>query len=303
MKREREMQMNLDNPSKNARLLMRSSVDESLRLQNEVFCSQLLADIKNHPLFRSPAIDTLKSGTFDKVTLRDVHLDFRHGGVQIFTDAIVMAQFHTRQLEHRLGAKGKMAPRFLLALNLLDEFGFRPGRGESKNERYRGNPLLSHPLLFDSMLEEFGVDDIARDSFLVSPAARELRGSFEAAFGNFWNLLVLLVVAEEIAMVYSPVMRQAASIVGINVEDGYYMVHGSSEDATADAFDDDHQRDAFEILVCTIEPTQYAEIRAVAMNCCMLWDSFWHAQTVRLPKELSLCPAGVAESRFKERRG
>jgi hypothetical protein len=283
-----EMQINLENPSENARLLMRSSVNESLRLQNEVFCSQLLHDIKSHPLFRNPAVDALKSGAFDKATLRDVHLDFRHGGVQIFTDAIVMAQFHTRQLEPRLGAKGKMAPRFLLALNLLDEFGFRPGSGESKNERYRGNPLLSHPLLFDAMLEEFGVDDFARDSFLESQAARQLRASFEGAFGDFWSLLVLLVVAEEIAMVYSPAMRRATSMVGVNVEHGYYMVHGSSEDTSATAFDDDHQRDAFEILLCTIEPHQYAEIRAVAMDCCTLWDYFWRAQMVRLPKEASL---------------
>lgn len=283
-----EMQINLDNPSENARLLMRSSVDESLLLQNEVFCSQLLHDIKSHPLFRNPAVDALQSGAFDKATLADVHLDFRHGGVQIFTDAIVMAQFHTRQLEPRLGAKGKMAPRFLLALNLLDEFGFRPGSGESKNERYRGNPLLSHPLLFDAMLEEFGVDEFARDSFLESQAARQLRASFEGAFGDFWSLLVLLVVAEEIAMVYSPAMRRATSMVGVNVEHGYYMVHGSSEDTSATAFDDDHQRDAFEILLCTIEPHQYAEIRAVAMDCCMLWDYFWRAQMVRLPKEASL---------------
>jgi hypothetical protein len=283
-----EMQMNLDNPSKNARLLMRSSIDDALRLKNEVFCTQLLCDIKSHPLFRNPAIDALKSGTFDKATLRDVHLDFRHGGVQIFTDAIVMAQFHTRQLEHRLGAKGKMASRFLLALNLLDEFGFCPGSGESKNERYRGNPLLSHPLLFDAMLEEFGVDDLVRDSFLESQAAKALRGSFEGAFGNFWSLLVLLVVAEEIAMVYSPAMRRATRMVGVNVEHGYYMVHGSSEDASATAFDDDHQRDAFEILTCTIEPHQYAEIRAVAMDCCTLWDCFWRAQMVRLPRALSM---------------
>lgn len=283
-----EQQISLDNPSKNARLLMKSSVDEVLRLQNELFCNQLLRDIKSHSLFRNPAIDALQSGTFDKVTLRDVHLDFRHGGVQIFTDAIVMAQFHTRQLEHRLGAKGKMAARFLLALNLLDEFGFRPGCGESKNERYRGNPLLSHPVLFDAMLEEFGVDDLVRDSFLESQAARELRGSFEGAFGDFWSLLVLLVVAEEIAMVFSPAMRRATRMVGVNVEHGYYMVHGSSEDTSATAFDDDHQRDAFEILLCTIAPHQYAEIRAVAMDCCRLWDCFWRAQMVRLPKELSM---------------
>jgi len=279
---KKEMKMSLDNPSKSARLLMRSSVDESLRLQNEVFCNQLLRDIKSHPLFRNPAIDALKFGAFDKATLRDVHLDFRHGVVQIFTDAIVMAQFHTRQLEHRLGAKGKMASRFLLGLNLLDEFGFCPGYGEDNTERYRGNPLLSHPLLFDAMLEEFNVDDLVRDYFLKSEAAKELRSSIEVAFGDLWSLLVLLVAGEEVVLVYTPAMRRAARMVGVNVEHGYYMAHGSSEDSEVAAFDDDHQRDALEILICTIEPHQYAKVRAVAMDYCTLWDCFWREQMRRL---------------------
>ena len=38
-----------------------------------------------------------------------------------------MAQYQTKQLEPRLHAGAKMFPRFLLSLNIFDEFGFRPG--------------------------------------------------------------------------------------------------------------------------------------------------------------------------------
>ena len=47
--------------------------------------------------------------------------------MQTFTDALLMAQFQTKQLEPRLHAGAKMFPRFLLSLNIFDEFGFRPG--------------------------------------------------------------------------------------------------------------------------------------------------------------------------------
>lgn len=283
-----KMKISLDNPSKNARLLIRNSVDEFIWLQNKVFCSQLLLDIKSHPLFRNPAIDALKSGAFDKATLKDVHIDVWYAIIQNFIDAIMMAQFQARQLEYRFGAKGKMAARFLLGLNLLDELGFFPGSGADNHERFCGNPLLSHPMLFDAVLKDLGVNDFELKHHLYGQAARELRSSFEVASGDFYNLLLLLVVTEESAMVHIPAMRQAAYRVGVDVDKGYYKVHGSSEDTEVTAFDDDHQRDALEILISTIEPHQYAKIRAVAMDYCTLWDCFWHEQMARLPKEVSL---------------
>lgn len=152
---------------------MRDSILEALRVENEAFKAALLQEIKNHPFSRNRAIAALNSGAFDKVTLRDIHLDFCCAGVRGFTDAILIAQFHTRQLEDRLGTKGKMASRFLLTLNILDEFGFLPGCGE--DDYYLGNPMMSHLLLFDAVLDELGADDATRDSFIASLAARNIR--------------------------------------------------------------------------------------------------------------------------------
>lgn len=275
------MEVKLSNPRAIAKQIMRDSIPEALRVENEAFFAALLQKIKNHPFSRNPAIAALNSGAFDKVALRDIHLDFHYAGVQVFTDAILMAQFHTRQLENRLGTKGKMASRFLLTLNIFDEFGFLPGCGE--DDYYLGNPMMSHPVLFDAVLNELGADASVRKSFIASLAARNIQGCFLNAFADFWSLLAILAVAEEEVMLFSPAMREATKAVGVDVSHGYYMVHGSSDDAQTNGFDDDHQNDVLYILVHTAQPQQYAHIRSAAMNFCALWDAFWHKQMERLP--------------------
>lgn len=275
-------QVKLGNPREIAKQIMSKGIPEAVRVENEAFFAALLDDIKNHPMSHNRAIAALNAGAFDKAALRDIHLDFRYAGVQVFTDAILMAQFHTRQLESRLGAIAKMTSRFLLTLNVLDEFGFLPGCG--KNNYYLGNPMMSHPLLFEGLLDDLGANDTMRDSFVASQAAREIRACFEEAFGDFWSLLAILAVAEEEVILFSPPMRQAAKAVGVNVEGGYYMVHGSSADVETNGYDDDHQGDVLYILVHTAQPQQYAQIYSTAMNFCELWDRFWHKQMERLPK-------------------
>lgn len=274
------MEVKLDNPRAIAKQIIRDSIPEALRVENEAFFAALLQEIKNHPISLNPAIVALNCGAFNKVALRDIHLDFHYAGVQVFTDAILMAQFHTRQLENRLGIKSKMASRFLLTLNILDEFGFLPGYGE--DNYYLGNPMMSHPLLFDAVLDELGADAGVRNSFITSLAARNLRACFLNAFDDFWSLLAILAVAEEEVMLFSPAMRQATKAVGVDVSHGYYMVHGSSDDDQTNGKDDDHQGDILYILIHTAEPQQYTTIRSAAMNFCELWDLFWHRQMERL---------------------
>ena len=122
------MEVKRSNPRAIAKQIMRDSIPEALRVENEAFFAALLQEIKNHPFSRNPAIAALNSGAFDKVALRDIHLDFHYAGVQVFTDAILIAQFHTRQLENRLGTKGKMASRFLLTEGGAQPIKRAPGR-------------------------------------------------------------------------------------------------------------------------------------------------------------------------------
>ena len=121
------MEVKRSNPRAIAKQIMRDSILEALRVENEAFKAAVLQEIKNYPFSRNRAIAALNSGAFDKVTLRDIHLDFCYSGVRGFTDAILMA-FHTRQLENRLGTKGKMASRFLLTEGGAQPIKRAPGR-------------------------------------------------------------------------------------------------------------------------------------------------------------------------------
>ena len=143
--------------------------------------------------------------------------------------------------------------------------------------------MMSHPLLFDAVLDELGADDAARNSFIASPAARNIRACFENAFADFWSLSAILAVAEEEVMLFSPAMREATKAVGVDISRGYYMIHGSSDDAQTNGFDDDRQNDVLYILVHTAQAQQYAHIYSAGMNFCALWDVFWHKQMERLP--------------------
>jgi hypothetical protein len=62
------------------------------------FLKELRAEISNHPVSTHPAIQLLNDGVIDKETLKHIHLEYRHAIVQVFTDALLMAQFQTKQL-------------------------------------------------------------------------------------------------------------------------------------------------------------------------------------------------------------
>ncbi|MDP7914120.1 hypothetical protein QWJ04_19570, partial [Acinetobacter baumannii] len=97
------------------------------------------------------------------------HLEYRHAIVQIFTDALLKAQFLTKQLEPKLHSGAKMFPRVLLSLNILDEFGFRPGL--DKDNYYLGNPEYAHYPLYEDLLNDYGLTEADRRNYKPSKIA------------------------------------------------------------------------------------------------------------------------------------
>ena len=79
--------------------------------KNSNFLTHLRAKIAKHPVSHHPAIDTLNNGEINKEDLK-IHLEYRHAIVQTFTDALLMAQFQTKQLEPRLHAGAKCSRVF-----------------------------------------------------------------------------------------------------------------------------------------------------------------------------------------------
>ena len=118
----------LQAPRQKAIAAMRASLSPEQWERNAQFVAQLRQEIAQHPVSRHPAIARLNSGTVRREAMEQIHLEYRHAIVQSFTDALLAAQMQSRQLEPRLAPGSKMAGRFLLTLNVLDEFGFRPGQ-------------------------------------------------------------------------------------------------------------------------------------------------------------------------------
>ncbi len=267
------MHTDIDHPRKVAIENLKKSVPQTLWETNEQFIHQLKISIKNHSLAHNPMISLLNSGQISLHEIQKIHLEYRHAIVQIFTDALLMAQYQARQLEPRLPAGSKMIARFLLTLNVLDEFGFQPNVGSTNY--YQGNPAYAHYPLFEKVLNELDISREARTQYCPSAIAVEVRQYLEQNYDSYISVVALLAIAEQQVILYSPPLRQATKSVGLNVEDGYYYVHGISTDHTAQAADDDHEDDLWFILMQACTPEIYPSLSSICMHYCDLWNSFW----------------------------
>ncbi|AZC08386.1 hypothetical protein DKE48_015740 [Acinetobacter nosocomialis] len=256
---------------------MKNSISAQQWEENLQFLKQLRNRIAHLPVSHHPAIEILNNGYLDKQTLTRIHLEYRHAIVQIFTDALLQAQFLTKQLEPKLHSGAKMFPRVLLSLNILDEFGFRPGLG--KDNYYLGNPEYAHYPLYEDLLNDYGLSEDDRRNYKPSKIADQVRTFLEASYDSYMNVVALLAVAEEEVILFSPPLRQATKFVNIDVEGGgYYHVHGVSTDETAEAADDDHQDDLWFALAQAITKDDYESLTKLCLDYCALWTEFWDAQ-------------------------
>nr|WP_218955264.1 iron-containing redox enzyme family protein [Acinetobacter sp. 10FS3-1] len=255
---------------------MQASVDAATWEKNLKFIEYIKAKIAEHKVAHHPAIGILNSGKLGKEAMKLIHLEYRHAIVQIFTDALLMAQFQTKQLEPRLAPGSKMYPRVLLSLNILDEFGFRPGF--DKDNYYKGNPAYAHYPLYEDMVDEFNVTIEERTTFQPSAISDQVRAALEESYVDYKLVAALLAVAEEEVILYSPPLRQATKALGIDVSTGYYFVHGVSSDAEAEAADDDHEEDLWLILAQACTEQDYDYITEACLKYCDLWSQFWDKQ-------------------------
>lgn len=268
--------VDLDSPRLKAIAGMQASVDAATWEKNLKFIENLKAKIAEHTVAHHPAIEVLNNGGLGKEALKLIHLEYRHAIVQIFTDALLMAQFQTKQLEPQLAPGSKMYPRVLLSLNVLDEFGFRPGF--DKDNYYKGNPDYAHYPLYEDIVDEFNVSNEERTAYQPSLISDQVRTFLEESYADYKLVSALLAVAEEEVILYSPPLRQATKALGIDVSSGYYFVHGVSSDAEAEAADDDHEEDLWLILAQACTEQDYDYLTDACLKYCDLWSQFWDKQ-------------------------
>lgn len=275
----------LNNPRLQALNIMKGTVPKSAWERNEIFTKNLRNKLSQHPINNHPAINALNSQKINKETLQEIHLDYRHAIVKVFTDALTMAMTQTRQLEPRLPAGAKLAPRFLLTLNALDEFGFRPELDSSNY--YSGNPAFAHYPLYEDVLKELGLSKSAIEQFTPSQLARKLLHFLEASFSDYTSIITLLAVAELQVIIFSPPLRKATEFHSLDVNSGYYFVHGTSTDHDTAAADDDHEEDLWNALHQACTETDYNRLEATALEYMNLWNEFWNEQLSRINSKVA----------------
>ena len=235
----------MDQIRQNAVKEMIASVGEKKWNKNMEFLQVLISSVKDHKINQHPIVSKMSSCEYSLQEMQTIHMEYR-AIVHIFTDALLMAQYQSRKVENVMKPGSKAYARFLLTLNTLDEFGFYYKIGEPCN--FQGTPQRSHLILFEDLMTDLSITDEDREVFVPSPVTQKLKECFLAAYNDYPLLLTLLAIAEEIVMIFSPVMRLNTGALGIPVQEGYYQVHGVSDDEENNACDDFHQNDLWLIL-------------------------------------------------------
>ena len=124
-------------------------------------------------------------------------------------------------------------------------------------------------------MSDLSITDLDRQLFEPSAMTLKLKECFLAAYDDYPLLLTLLAIAEEIVMIFSPVMRLNTGAVGIAVEQGYYQVHGVSDDEENNACDDFHQNDLWLILAQGAGGFDKQSLKTNTQEFIDLWDAFW----------------------------
>ncbi len=261
--------LQVNDPRKSGREAIQSSVPAELWSQNLDFSQRLLEMVNKHPIMQHPIIAELDAGQHDLVAQRFFHLEFRHAFAQIFTDGLICAMLTSSQLEPRLGAVGKVAARFLLQLNVLDELGFQPNAADSND--YAGNPQLSHYVQFDATLNQLGITPADLRDFRPSEPAIACRATFEGNYQDHALLATVLAISESVFTKFcGPWAKNVGAKTGIDVSDGYHSIHVEQD---GKFIDDDHSEDAWYVFRQAVTPDRYEEI----MNKANTWLDTWTA--------------------------
>jgi hypothetical protein len=256
------------NPRQAARQAIIQSVPKDIWAQNKAFMNELNKHIEGHRILKHPLIELMNKGTFDEKSIRQFHLEFGYAFAQIFTDAVLQAMGTCAQLERRLGPKGKMASRFMLQLNMLDELGFEQPDG--KTQGYAGDPNESHYVKFHETLSQLGVTHENMLAYQASPFAIACRQTFESTYRDHVSLTCVLACAESCFDVFAgPWARNTGSKTKVKVEGGYHSIHVLDE--SGHGIDDEHSEDMWFVFCQAVTPDRYSEMRSNTH----LWVDTW----------------------------
>lgn len=248
---------------------IRMSIDDRQWSENIKFVELLKETIIKHPVNTHPMIDRLDSGAVNKESLAKINLEYRHAIAQIFTDALLMAQYQARHLEQRLAPGAKSYPRFILGLKVFDEFKFN---ANSLNDL--ANPEQGYYPLFEKILDKLDVGSIARKVYMPSKAAKKVRHYLEDSFYDYTSTIALLAVVEVMAMSFRKSLYNAFNALQLNVDE-------LCKDKLINnvyALDQDQENDLWLALAQACTKEEFISIYELCLKYCELWEKFWDVQ-------------------------
>jgi hypothetical protein len=262
--------LDISHPRKSSREIIQNSVDADIWAKNAAFRQKLMTMIDSHAIMKHPIINELNSGNFTLEQQQFFHLEFKHAFAQIFTDALLQLMFTTSQLESRLGAKAKVAARFLLQLNVLDELGFV---ADSNQNGYCGNPNLAHYVQFSETLKQLNISQDAINAYKPSAEAHACRKTFENQYSNHTTLACILAISETVFTVFcGPWSKSVGISANMDVSSGYHSIHIEQDDGGF--IDDDHSEDAWIVLQQAITPNDYDSLVNLSKSWLDTWETF-----------------------------
>lgn len=253
----------------NAIDLIKKSLPAEQWQSNADKVTQLRLQLQQHRLFNHPMIRILSEDKLSLTAVQAIHLEYQHSIVEIFTDALLMTQFQAKQLDDKLFASIKMFARFLITFNILDEFGFTFKLDQQIT------PLNAHFCLFKGVLKELNISEETVRIYEYAPESVSLRNFLEQSYDNYAQLALLLAVGEQQVITFSPPLRKSFEQLGFATNQGYYHVHGVTQDTTIQAADDLHEDDLWILLIQAFSFYDEQEFEQAAIKYCDLWEQFW----------------------------
>ncbi|MCF9033685.1 hypothetical protein [Acinetobacter nectaris] len=251
--------------------LLKKSIPLTIWNESKENLDHLKEEILAHPLFKHSIIEKLNNANYSLEKIQDIHLEYQHSIVEIFTDALLMAQFQAKQLDPKIFPTIKMYPRFLIAFNINDEFGL-----SSENNSYQNTPLNAHFCLFHRVLHDLKISKNKIDDYKCSSESNNVRLFLESTYSDYIKIVLALAIAEQQVITFSPPLKEAVKGLNIPTNEGYYDVHGTTDDTSISAADDLHEEDLWLLLNHSLHLTNFSEIRETALKYCDLWYEFWN---------------------------
>lgn len=241
------------------RQLIRDTVDPALWTRNEAFTRALVSDtILAHRLHRHPILQAWENGEFTLRGIQLVHTEVRAAFLEAFSESLLRLMQTASQLEPTLGYRAKLAARFLVQLNVLDEIGFKI---DGSDGRALGHPSFAHYWLLADAMRTLGLDEADWRAHTPSPEARATRATLDENQNDHLRLAVLLACIETVFMpYYGPWAKNSIRVCPALAEpNGYHSVH--VEDDAGHFVDDDHSEDSWYVVRQALTAERYDEIR------------------------------------------